>query len=47
MSILTAVPLEASSSAGLWPFIIAGLALVVLFGAVFALLSMGAGREHS
>ncbi|MDX6358462.1 MAG: hypothetical protein QOH37_1516 [Nocardioidaceae bacterium] len=47
MSILSVVPLEASTSAGPWPFVIGGLALVILFGAVFALLSMGAGREHS
>lgn len=47
MSILTVVPFEASISAGPWPFVIGGLALVILFGAAFALLSMGAGREHS
>jgi hypothetical protein len=47
MSNLTVVPLAASSSAGPWPFIIGGLALVILFGAIVALLSMGAGREHS
>lgn len=47
MSILSAVPLEASTGAGPWPYVIAGVALVILFGAMLALLSMGAGREHS
>jgi hypothetical protein len=47
MSILTVVPLAAESGAGPWPYVVGGLALVLLFGAVLALLSMGAGREHS
>ena len=47
MSILTVVPFAAESGAGASPYIIGGLALVILFGALFALLSMGAGREHS
>ena len=47
MSILTVVPLEAESGAGAWPYVVGGLALVILFGAMLALLSMGAGREHS
>jgi Flp pilus assembly protein protease CpaA len=47
MSILSVVPLEASTSAGPWPFVIGGLALLILCGALFALVSMGAGREHS
>ena len=47
MSILTVVPLAAESGAGASPYIVGGLALVILFGALFALLSMGAGREHS
>ena len=47
MTILTVVPLAAESGAGASPYVIGGLALVILFGALFALLSMGAGREHS
>ena len=47
MSILTVVPLAAESGVGAAPYVIGGLALVILFGALFALLSMGAGREHS
>ena len=47
MSILTVVPLAAESGAGATPYVIGGLALVILFGALFALLTMGAGREHS
>jgi hypothetical protein len=47
MSNLTVVPLAAESGAGASPYIVGGLALVILFGALFALLSMGAGREHS
>ena len=47
MSILTVVPLAAESGVGPWPYVVGGLALVILFGAILALLSMGAGREHS
>jgi hypothetical protein len=45
MEIHTVLPLE--SSAGPWPYVIAGTALVILFGAMLALLVMGGGREHS
>ena len=34
MSILTVVPLEAESGIGPWPYVIGGLALVILFGAI-------------
>jgi hypothetical protein len=47
MSILAVVPLAAESGVGATPYIIGGLALVILFGALLALLTMGAGREHS
>ena len=47
MSILTVVPLAAESGAGVSPYVVGGLALVILFGALIALLSMGGGREHS
>ena len=29
------------------PYVVGGLALVILFGALLALLSIGDGREHS
>ena len=47
MSTLTVVPLAAESGAGASPYVIGGLALVILFGALLALLTMGGGREHS
>jgi hypothetical protein len=47
MSILAVVPLAAESGVGAWPYVIGGSALVILFGALLALLTMGAGREHS
>jgi len=47
MSILAIVPLAAESGVGASPYIVGGLALVILFGALLALLSMGGGREHS
>ena len=47
MSNLTFVPLAAESGAGASPYVVGGLALVILFGALIALLTMGAGREHS
>jgi hypothetical protein len=46
MSILT-IPLEAESSAGAWPYLIGGGALVILFFALFCMLAFGKGREHS
>ncbi len=45
MSILTVLPLE--SGPGITPYVIAGLALVILFGAMLVLLAIGKGREHS
>ncbi|MDQ6642026.1 MAG: hypothetical protein M3Y66_05975 [Actinomycetota bacterium] len=47
MSILSALPLEAKTGAGAAPFVIAGLALVLMFGAMLVLLAIGKGREHS
>ena len=47
MSNLMVVPFAAESGAGASPYIVGGFALVILFGALLALLTMGAGREHS
>jgi len=47
MSNLAVLPLAAESGAGVSPYVVGGLALVMLFGALLALLTMGAGREHS
>jgi hypothetical protein len=45
MSILSVLPLEAGAGAA--PFVVAGLILVLLFGAMLVLLAIGKGREHS
>lgn len=48
MSILSVLPLVAEESgAGARPYVVAGIALVLLFGAMFVLLAIGKGREHS
>ena len=47
MSILSALPLEAESGFFGWPYLIGGIALIILFGAMIGLLAMGKGREHS
>jgi hypothetical protein len=45
---LMLTPLAAEeSSAGAWPYLIGGLALVLFLAAIMALLSFGRGREHS
>ncbi len=47
MSILTVLPLAAEEGAGAWPFLVAGLVLLILLGAMGVLLAIGKGREHS
>jgi hypothetical protein len=47
MSIQSVLPLAAESSAGAAPYLVAGLVLVLLFGAMLVLLAIGKGREHS
>jgi hypothetical protein len=47
MSILSVLPLAAESSAGPWPYVIAGTVLVILFGSMLGLMGIGKGREHS
>jgi hypothetical protein len=47
MSILSVLPLAAEAGAGAAPYVVAGLALVLLFGAMLVLLAIGKGREHS
>ncbi|MCW2757639.1 MAG: hypothetical protein JWO46_1385 [Nocardioidaceae bacterium] len=47
MSILAVLPLEAESGFFGWPYVIGGIALVILFGGMLGLLAMGKGREHS
>ena len=37
----------AESSAGIWPFVIGGLTLVILLALLLALVAFGGGREHS
>ena len=45
---LMLAPLAAEESkAGLWPYLIGGLALLLFLAAMAALLSFGRGREHS
>ena len=41
------LPLAAEKSAGAWPWLIGGLALVLFMSAMLALLAFGRGREHS
>ncbi len=47
MSILSVLPLATEGGAGAAPYVVAGLALVILFGAMLVLLAIGKGREHS
>ena len=45
---LMLLPLAAEEGgAGAWPYIVGGGALLLLLAALVALLSFGAGREHS
>lgn len=46
MSHVLLIALEAKSSAGFAPFLIAGSILLFLFGSMAALLAFGKGREH-
>ena len=42
------IPLAAEEGGpGIYPYLVGGLALVILFGAMAALLAFGRGREHS
>ncbi|MGI9155486.1 MAG: hypothetical protein ACR2FG_02440 [Marmoricola sp.] len=45
MLIRSVLPLE--SGPGAMPYVVAGLAIVILFGAMLVLLAIGKGREHS
>ncbi|MEO5653115.1 MAG: hypothetical protein ABIN79_00020 [Marmoricola sp.] len=47
MSTLLLLPLAAEESAGLMPYAVGGLALVILLAMLLALMSFGKGREHS
>jgi len=46
MSILS-IPLETETSAGAWPYLVGGTALVILFALLLMMLAFGKGREHS
>jgi hypothetical protein len=41
------LPLATEEGAGLLPYVVGGGALLLLLGAMVALLSFGKGREHS
>ena len=44
---LLLLPLQAEEGAGIAPYVIGGGALIILLGAMAALLAFGKGREHS
>ncbi len=44
---LLVLPLKVEESAGITPYAVGGLALLILLGMLVALLSFGKGREHS
>lgn len=47
MSILSVLPLAAEEGAGAMPYVVGGLALLILLALMAALLTFGKGREHS
>ena len=44
---LTGLPLAAEGGPGITPYLVGGTALLILLGALAALLAFGRGREHS
>jgi hypothetical protein len=46
-SLLMLLPLTTEEGAGLWPYVVGIGSLVILLGALVALLAFGKGRDHS
>ncbi len=44
---LLLLPLSVEEGAGFMPYLVGGGTLLLLLGALFAILSFGKGREHS